>query len=602
MAAAPRYARSSRHRPKKEKAEEKKDAGSSMDGEKLVGLLLRYDQVVRRVDPHRRLPVQPLYSLSQVRAMPLRPLTGLHVLLPHGGWGPPCLSSEDAVAAHIAEEPLLGELLRAGEGHIVAAGGFVYSACEPERRTAHDIDIFFYGTTPDIATRILEKAIAGIAQRSSVIIIRTRNAVTIKTRGEGRTIQFILRIYERPEHVIAGFDLQCCSALYSLERGVQFTAAGAFANRYGLNLLDPTRRSLNYEHRIAKYLERRCGVVVPLLGQRSRFQHMFATDAKFRALVLEHVREHRGANEEKLDAAELLKHISDGLLQILADKCSEDGEKKKIPRRRRRYRADAAVKLVVRLKNLDLYSDSAQRGISTFPGCRIYVPRRAPPRLAAEADQDYSVDPAQWSAKKTSYSSDGRWDSRKARRIANLQAMLRDRPDLIAVRYDSPDELFDPHFITESLFPSVEEVTEYFGRECELRLAKLGGWGTGEIVAALARARDAEHARALAALAVLRPAEFTGAIAWATVNPGGQGKLLTGSVAAGRQALPEEDLYGDAPHLSFPVSFKGTLGAIRAHIGVDSAFQLIPDAVMDIIEDWLAHFSVAHLPRVLGLA
>lgn len=45
-------------------------------------------------------------------------------------------------------------------------------------------------------------------------ILRTKHAVTIIASYPYRHVQIILRLYQNPQEVIMGFDIDCCAVLY----------------------------------------------------------------------------------------------------------------------------------------------------------------------------------------------------------------------------------------------------------------------------------------------------------------------------------------------------------------------------------------------------
>lgn len=128
-----------------------------------------------------------------------------------------------------------------------------------------DIDIFLYGLKPHEATAKLCQIINSIAsvQGPELVIVRGQHAVTIIPKSvEVPYFQVILRIYSCPAEVLIGFDLDSCCVAYD---GSHVWCTPRFhravVNR--MNLVDPSRQSTSYEHRLMKYAKRGFRVAVP---------------------------------------------------------------------------------------------------------------------------------------------------------------------------------------------------------------------------------------------------------------------------------------------------------------------------------------------------
>lgn len=90
--------------------------------------------------------------------------------------------------------------------------------------------------------------------------VKNMHAIDI-TRGDQK-YQIILRIYGSISEILHGFDLGSSSIGFDGEK-VYFTELGKFAYKYGCNILDPSKRSTSYEHRLKKYFERGFDIVLP---------------------------------------------------------------------------------------------------------------------------------------------------------------------------------------------------------------------------------------------------------------------------------------------------------------------------------------------------
>ncbi len=81
-------------------------------------------------------------------------------------------------------------------------------------------------------------------------------------------MQIIFRLYKSPAEVLMGFDLDCCAlcfegkSVYGLPRALR-------ALKQGMNLVDPSRQSKSYIHRLVKYAKRGFAVGVPGLDRNA---------------------------------------------------------------------------------------------------------------------------------------------------------------------------------------------------------------------------------------------------------------------------------------------------------------------------------------------
>lgn len=145
---------------------------------------------------------------------------------------------------------------------LVVAGGALlkalYNINDPSAQT--DIDLFFVGDmSQDEADKILRNIIVYFECNRKVIIEQSQNVTTIYDKigkkgrnGDVRVYQFIHRIYPTKQQVIGGFDLGTSSILLDTE-GIYTTPLGAFCLKFNINIMDYTRRSPSYEHRLLKY-------------------------------------------------------------------------------------------------------------------------------------------------------------------------------------------------------------------------------------------------------------------------------------------------------------------------------------------------------------
>ncbi|KIO24998.1 hypothetical protein M407DRAFT_211285 [Tulasnella calospora MUT 4182] len=168
--------------------------------------------------------------------------------------------------------------------NVVAAGGSVLACLAPlpehvvkqgskrairkyfhsEAYPASDVDLFLYGLTPEKAE---EKCLEIYnAVRDSVpwevCAIRTKNAVSIHCQYPYRPVQIVLRIYQSPAEILAGFDVDSACVAFD---GTRVLAAprAVLALMTQCNRVAMDRRSPSYEVRLAKYAARGFEILVP---------------------------------------------------------------------------------------------------------------------------------------------------------------------------------------------------------------------------------------------------------------------------------------------------------------------------------------------------
>jgi hypothetical protein len=146
---------------------------------------------------------------------------------------------------------------------ICAAGGAIFKALYQNRRVA-DIDMFFYNTSEtDANTKLIEiMRYFEHKHQSQATFERSQNVTTVYVQrdGDATKYQFIHRIYPSKDTIIGGFDLGCSAVLYDGE--FRATKLGAFCVATKMNILDITRRSTSYEHRLTKYYEYGANILV----------------------------------------------------------------------------------------------------------------------------------------------------------------------------------------------------------------------------------------------------------------------------------------------------------------------------------------------------
>jgi len=127
-----------------------------------------------------------------------------------------------------------------------------------------DVDLFLTTRDPGEALRALEVIYRRLRRHygKEIGVFRSAHSVSFIGPSPHRVVQVILRLYDSCEHVILGFDLDCCSVAFDgLRVRALPRAARALAARY--NLVDVTRQSSTYETRLVKYMRRGFSVGVP---------------------------------------------------------------------------------------------------------------------------------------------------------------------------------------------------------------------------------------------------------------------------------------------------------------------------------------------------
>ena len=127
-----------------------------------------------------------------------------------------------------------------------------------------DLDLFIYGLDEVKATKKLFEIYENIKKilPTDCICIRSSRAISIVSKYPYRNVQIILRLYSSPAEILMSFDIDSCSIGYDGNK-VWCTPRAHYAITHKRNIIDLTRMSSSYEHRLKKYSERGYGVVVP---------------------------------------------------------------------------------------------------------------------------------------------------------------------------------------------------------------------------------------------------------------------------------------------------------------------------------------------------
>lgn len=155
------------------------------------------------------------------------------------------------------------------------AGGFVLGCITFSEY--QDIDIFLVGVDRDLTEHESKTVVDFIISNTPhhlLGIVRTECAITFKYRNRTTynivLIQLILKGYASLQHVLIGFDIDCCcfgydgDTFYMLPRGKQFLQDiyKIHGTLIRANLVDHERRSPTYEQRLIKYCNRGFAILI----------------------------------------------------------------------------------------------------------------------------------------------------------------------------------------------------------------------------------------------------------------------------------------------------------------------------------------------------
>ncbi|KAJ3554073.1 hypothetical protein NM688_g3295 [Phlebia brevispora] len=170
--------------------------------------------------------------------------------------------------------------------NVVAGGGAVQACLSPVpdnykvskralRKYFHshafptsDVDLFLYGMTPEQARAKINEIYEAVRDSVpwDVTCIRTKHTVSIHSQYPYRAIQIVLRLYQSPAEILAGFDVDAPCCAYDGDR-VWASPRAIVAAMRQCNTVDITRRSPSYEVRLHKYSSRGFEVYVPDLNR-----------------------------------------------------------------------------------------------------------------------------------------------------------------------------------------------------------------------------------------------------------------------------------------------------------------------------------------------
>ncbi len=143
--------------------------------------------------------------------------------------------------------------------NILIAGGCISSILLDVK--VCDIDIFFYGLSPDDATNKMLDVIDALNPDEEKVIY-TKNKYNLTVKIDGTIYQFIFRCYKSISQILHGFDI-ASSAIGFDGKQLYTTKVGDFAFSTAMNIVDLTKRSPTYETRLAKYCNRGFSIGLP---------------------------------------------------------------------------------------------------------------------------------------------------------------------------------------------------------------------------------------------------------------------------------------------------------------------------------------------------
>ena len=202
--------------------------------------------------------------------------------------------------------PITSDILRKFN-NVAVAGGIISRLLNNDGRfMSSDIDIFTYGIKdPESATNNIMNIVEYINDTYNgynFTIIKTNFALTIKIHDLNITIQFIFRLYNTMSEIIHGFDIPSCSVIYD-GHNVYFTTMSYFAYKNNVNIVDVSRYSTTFEHRIVKYLTRGFSILFPPINPTNN--QVFNNENYYENLGV-YVMHGRGVNDIVSDAISVI--------------------------------------------------------------------------------------------------------------------------------------------------------------------------------------------------------------------------------------------------------------------------------------------------------
>lgn len=160
--------------------------------------------------------------------------------------------------------------------NIIIAGGavlrsIVNNAGEESNWGNSDIDIFFYGLSAEQCIHKMHEVLDHLVEIDQIpkVIIRNERTITFGIQHDYKVllVSFILRLYQSPLEVIAGFDIDCVKCYYDGQNVYMLPSCyRSLVTRYNLADKDnQTFKTGTYETRLKKYMARGFNIRVPNL-------------------------------------------------------------------------------------------------------------------------------------------------------------------------------------------------------------------------------------------------------------------------------------------------------------------------------------------------
>ena len=177
--------------------------------------------------------------------------------------------------------------------NIVLCGGSVFRMfCGDGSMGNSDLDYYVVGMDAGCERSLwakVDEVLAVFRESSSdpsdTAVRFSKNVITVSQASPGRPKQqLILRVYPTMASVIQAFDVDpCCMAYDGQTTYLTHSAARALVTKR--MILDPSRRSLTYEARLAKYMNRGVDMILPHLEMRPDMANSYVIMPHLKLLV-----------------------------------------------------------------------------------------------------------------------------------------------------------------------------------------------------------------------------------------------------------------------------------------------------------------------------
>jgi hypothetical protein len=176
--------------------------------------------------------------------------------------------------------------------NLLLAGGVVSHFIQSKAKPSRDFDVFVYGLDETSATMRVNKFIVDmynsfnhmvkeeadkmeknknisnpfnrfkILYNGSTRCHAYRNEKCVNLQVGDFEFQIIFRLYKSISEILHGFDLGSSAVGFDGQK-LYFTTLSKFAYEYRCNIVDCSRRSTTYEHRLKKYFDRGFEIILP---------------------------------------------------------------------------------------------------------------------------------------------------------------------------------------------------------------------------------------------------------------------------------------------------------------------------------------------------